>query len=564
MSDLLQNLRIGCEATGTVAHVETKALPSGFAEATVRLPAVSQPVDQIAVTLTLSDATLLTPSARVLLLGETRTAGRGAVSLGELKADGETAVVDAIGVALQGKGQTLLIGIGGFTPDFPGFTVGDSKIVVTFEPRRALAEPLELSIVIGASSAPHALLESYGDLLARGGARVAETPTGWNSWDYYQNSMTMDDLRAELAAIQTSPLAGRLRYFCLDMGWEESWGDWQPNRGFPALTEIAQEIRAAGLEPGVWISPLQARSTLPALRHDRGMLCRDANGQLVITSGQVLLDPTHPWTRGWLLNLCRGLREAGFTLFKIDYLYRNYLDLMEQLHVPTGKAAAARLFFEIIREGIGEDAHLICCGAPLPVALGLADSNRVGTDIHNFWGHIRNCAVQIAQNYWLGGRAWVNDPDFALIRCHETTDDPYLNVPYTSKLFSDPEAFWMAGEEATLVELKTWLALVHLCGGSLFTSDSLARLNDLGLGLLEKLLAERSTPARPLDLFEHTPPRLWLAEDRLGIFNFADEAVEVALPSGLPSSATDFWTGDVVTLVETITLPPRESLLLKL
>ncbi|MHB8994482.1 MAG: alpha-amylase family glycosyl hydrolase [Armatimonadota bacterium] len=563
MNDLLRSLKIECEATGTAALLETKTLGE-YSETVVKLPTGPQIVEQVTITFTLPDAGLLTPSARVLVLGESRAAGRGAVALEQLRGEDQTAVVDAIAVALHSGGQTLLIGVGAFTPDFPRLTIGDGKIVVSFELRRALTEPLELSLVVGQSADAHGLLESYGELLARGGARVGEVPTGWNSWDYYQNSMTMEDLRGELAAIKASPLAGRLRHFCIDMGWEESWGDWQPNRGFPGVAEMAREIRAAGLEPGIWISPLQARTTLPALRHNRQMLCRDGNDRPVITSGQVLLDPTHPWTRDWLFSLCRSLREAGFTLFKIDYLYRSYIDLMEQLHVPTGKAAAARLFFEIIREGIGEDAHLICCGAPLPVALGLADSNRVGTDIHNFWGHVRNCAVQIAQSYWLGGRVWINDPDFALIRCSETTDDPYLNVPYTPKPFTDPEAFWMAGEEAGLAELKTWLALVHLCGGSLFASDSIARLNDLGLGLLEKLLAEPSSPARPLDLFENTPPRVWLAEQRLGIFNFADQPAEITLPAGLPSKAVDFWTDEVVKLTETVTLPAHESLLLKL
>lgn len=566
MSDLLRDngIAIVFEVEGTQGEIETRTLGGGFVETTLKLEISAAPVERLAITYTFESDRFLSPSTRVLTLGESRGAGRGVVPLGELMVEGQPAALDAIGVALQSERQTLLVGLGGFAPDFPRFTIGDRKIEVSFEPSRVLTQPLELSVVLGLSTDAHGLLEAYGDLLARGGARLGAVPTGWNSWDYYQAAVTMENLRTELAAIQASPLAGRLRYFCIDMGWEESWGDWRPNRSFPEMAEVAREIRAAGLEPGIWISPLQARTTLPAVRNQREMLCHDRDGKLIISGGHVLLDPTHPWTQERLFSLCRGLREAGFTLFKIDYLYRDYLNQMAALHVPTGKAAAARLFLEIIREAIGEDAHLLSCGAPLPAALGLADSARIGTDIHNFWGHVRNCAVQIAMSYWQAGRVWVNDPDFALIRCSDTTDDPFLNVPYTPQPFVNPEAFWMAGEEAALAELKTWLGLVHLCGGSLFAADSMARLNGLGLSLLDKLLAEPTTPARPLDLFESTPPRVWLAEGRLGVFNFADEPAEIALPEGLPPSGLDFWSDEVVELDRSVTLLPHESLLVKL
>lgn len=550
------------EGVAAQPEAEVRGLGDGFGELLLRLKPGR--VERIRITVAVAEGALSADSARVLALGESRVAGRGVVALSELPQGDGAACVDAIAVVLAGGERALLVGIGGFTPDFPRIAVGSGSVEVSFAPERELEAPLELSLVVGESADAHALLEAYGDILARGGRRVGEIPTGWNSWDYYQAAMTMEDLRQELQAIRKSPLNGRLKYFCLDMGWEEAWGDWRPNRSFPELKQIAQEIRAAGMEPGIWLSPLQMRTTLPVARHNREMFCRDRNGQLVITGGQLLLDPTHPWTREWLSGLGRGLREAGFTLFKIDYLYRDYLNMMDQMHAPVGKAAAARLFLEIIREAIGDDAHLLACGAGLPAGLGLADSARISTDIHNFWGHVRNSAMQLAMNYWLSGRVWVNDPDFALIRCAETTDAPYLNVPYTSRPYVSPEDFWMAGEEATLAELKTWLALVHLCGGSLFAADSIARLNALGLGMLEKLLAEPTSPARPVDLFEHNPPRVWLSPDRLGIINFEDEAAEVTLPPGLPEVAEDFWTRASVPLGERVMLQAHESLLVKL
>lgn len=558
-------LAVEAQAQGTTAQTEVRRLAEGWWEITLSLAAGKVSVVQAQLTVTLP-AELLASESRVLVCGESRGAGRGAVSLRELRGENESAVVEAMAVAIQSNTRTLLVGLAGYAPDFPQITLGTGSITVSFAPRRALPEALELSVVVGMGDDAHALLERYGDLLGRGARALAPPPTGWNSWDYYQAAVTMDELRGELTAINASPLAGKLRVFCIDMGWETAWGDWRPNRNFPEMAQVATEIRAAGMEPGIWLSPLQMRPTLPVLRHRRDMLCHDENGQVILSGGHVMLDPTHPWTREWLFDLCRGLREAGFSFFKIDYLYRDYLEKMGPLQVPTGKAAAARLFLEIIREAIGDQAHLLSCGAPLPAALGLADSARIGTDIHNFWGHVRNCAVQIAMSYWQNGRLWVNDPDFALIRCRETTDDPYLNVPFTPRPFdsANPENFWMAGTDATLPELKTWLALVHLCGGSVFASDSIARLNALGLGLLQRLVAEPCAPARPLDLFAATPPRVWLAEGRLGVFNFADEVADVPLSEGLPATGEDFWTGARVELGESLRLLPHEALLVKI
>jgi len=217
---------------------------------------------------------------------------------------------------------------------------------------------------------------------------------------------------------------------------------------------------------------------------------------------------------------------------------------------------------EIIREAIGDDAHLLSCGVPLPAAFGLADSARISTDIHNFWGHVVGSALQLSVAYWLSGRVWVNDPDFALIRSPQTSDDPYLNVPYQRSPATGAGG-WMAGDDATFEELKTWLTLVHLCGGSLFASDSLPRLNALGWDTLERLYAEPSAPARPLDLFETTPPRLWLAEGRLGVINYADEPAEIPLPGNTPTRATDFWTGETVALGSSVLVPAHGSVLVK-
>ena len=546
---------------------------AGFGELRFRLiPSRPVRVERVGFALHFPDASssLLSRETRLVPLFESLTTARRVRELGAAldAAQGKLAL-HAIGVALNDRARTLIVGIGGHTPDFPVFTTDLNQTALSFGLERTISRPVQYSVLVGASDDPHGLLETYGDLLARGGSRVGEVPTGWNSWDYYQGGITLDAIVEELVAINASRLRGLLKYACVDMGWETCWGDWRPSRKFPQdPAEMASAIRAQGFEPGIWLAPLQANTYLPVARHQRDMFLRDADGEPIVMAGDgscLLFDPTHPWTEQWLYDLCSGLRKAGFSLFKIDYIYRDYLNPIVGCHdSQVGKAQAARRFLEIIRSAIGDDAHLISCGVPPPASFGLADSARVSTDIHNFWGHVRNSAIQVSQAYWLSGRMWTNDPDFALIRSAQTSDDPYLNPAYKKQPFDDGDGFWMAGEDATYAELKTWLTLVHLCGGSLFASDSIARLNGLGLDILTRLFQQPGPPARPLDLFDAVLPSVYLSDSALGIVNFSDDETEIELPASAPTSGMDFWTGEKLSLGSSVRLPGHQSLLMRL
>ena len=570
--------RLSGAAEGVSVQLSATPLDGDFLEFTLTVTPETEALVEgvhLDLTPTAEAAATLSGDAAVLTLGARLSASCGARKLSDLLGSGEgTATLDGMGVVLAtpGGGGSLLVGVAGPCPDFTETALTAGTVSFVHRPRRLLSRATEYTVAVGIADDPFALLEGYGGVLARHCRPLSPVPTGWNSWDYYQAAFTMEDLRAEMAALNTSPLRGRLRYFCLDMGWENAWGDWRPNRKFPdSPARIADEIRQAGFEPGIWTAPLQAGIWVPWTRGRRDMFLRGESGDPLVVSanGQsLLLDPTHPAAEEWLFATYRGLREAGFSLFKVDYIYRDYLEAIARTHAPdTGRVAVARRFLEIIREAIGGDAHLISCGAPLPAALGLADSARVSTDIHNFWGHIRNAAVEISALYWLNGRAWVNDPDFALVRSAEASDDPFLNVAHNRTPYTNPVSFWMAGDDATFAELRTWLSLVHLYGGSVFLSDSIARLNDLGLRTFDRLLESPCAPARPLDLFESTPPRLWLSEGAegctLGVFNWEDTKAEVVLPAGVPARAQDFWTGESRALSGAVALPPRGSLVLQ-
>ena len=546
-----------------------------FCRATLRADASSGGTAGLRLTPSGGGAELLGPDTRVLTAGVIGMPGQAATRLSRLMQDG-VARASSFYVLLYSEalGKSVLVGIGAPPDDFPYFSIDGESLQFGFEIDCGLCGEREYVLLLGVSDSPHALLEAYGEALSKFARPIGPRPVGWNSWDYYSGCVSMEDLRGEMAALAQAPYAKRVKYLCIDMGWENMWGDWRPNRKFPeTYKQIADEIRAGGFLPGIWVAPLQANVYLPIARHRRDLFCRDESGEPVIRSGNgecLLWDPTVPAVEELFRDTFSAMREAGFELFKIDYIYRQYVDAAKRFSDDSlGKAAVIRKLLRTIREAIGEEAHLVSCGAPTEAALGIADSARVSGDIHNFWGHVKACTAQVASCYWMHHRLWVNDPDFAIIRSAQTTDDPYLNRPYTKRALVDDANYWLAGPEASYEELRTWLTVVCLTGGSIFLSDSIQRLNGLGHETLEKLLAMPAVAAKPVDLLSDGPPAVWVGDSEgrrfVGIINWADEERDVALPEGvvLPEGGRDLWSGACVAAGGEVRLAPHSSVLVE-
>jgi alpha-galactosidase len=119
-------------------------------------------------------------------------------------------------------------------------------------------------------------------------------------------------------------------YFCIDSGWynelgEEWWdtvGLWSPSTSrFPGgLTEVLDEIRAAGMAPGLWLEPevVGVRSPVAAQLPSEAFFTR--GGERVIEQGRYLLDLTHPAAVAHLDRVVDFLvGELGVRYLKMDY-----------------------------------------------------------------------------------------------------------------------------------------------------------------------------------------------------------------------------------------------------
>jgi alpha-galactosidase len=236
------------------------------------------------------------------------------------------------------NGSAVLAGIAETSFESSSFAIVDGCLRAGFKLNKNFpvgSYRFKLRIAFG--NDPLRLLSAYGDYLAQF-SRTQEKiiPVGWNSWDFYGAAVAMNDIEKEMEALGALECREKVKYITIDMGWEESWGDWIPNRKFPKeLKTIAAKIRDTGFKPGIWLAPLQVSMYTRLARFRQNLFLRDETGALIIESANspvgpvLLLDYKLAEVRKLVGGWFRNLRESGFELFKIDYLYTAFLSLQE-------------------------------------------------------------------------------------------------------------------------------------------------------------------------------------------------------------------------------------------
>lgn len=400
-------------------------------------------------------------------------------------------------------------------------------------------------------------------------------PVGWNSWDYYYSAVTAEDVRENLDAIVADPvLAAAVEYAVVDMGWQHALGEWQPNHRFPAgLAALADGIAARGFVPGIWTAPLLVDPlSAPGLRGP-DMFLHTAHGDPLRHGGTYLVDPTHPVGQAFLGELYERLFAAGFRFFKVDFV--DGLLEAERFHDPSkGHLDALHDLFALIRECVGPESHILGCSLPPGCGPGVADSGRVGVDIHSQWSHVEWAFDFLQLSWWLHDRVWTNDPDFLVVRGRGTSLEAETTVRNPEAHNPEPPKWRRGSVFATVAEARTWASIVALAGGSVFLSDRLEMLNDAGRALLPPVLQPTGVAARPLDLGDGPRASFWLQalpdERRLTVINWSDEPVTRSVPlpgiaGSAPPPVRDWWSGEAVPVADdscVVRLGPRETAVL--
>jgi alpha-galactosidase len=378
---------------------------------------------------------------------------------------------------------------------------------------------------------PLPLLEAWADEMSSEmkARSPLDPPTGWCSWYIFYGQNTAQDVVDNVRAIETHGLP--LDVILMDDGYQTAIGDWLSldREKFPdGMKAVTEEIRRVGHRAGIWTAPFGAAADSQLLAQHPDWVLRDEAGQPVVGwihwgTTCYALDCTHPEVLDWLRETFTHMRqEWAIDLFKIDFLFAAAHPGRRHDGTAT-RAQALRRGVEAIREAIGDDTFLLGCGAPLGPCVGVVDGMRIGPDVdpnwHPIWRHdlssvsTKNALRNVVTRAPFHGRLWANDPDCVLVRERGQDMDLVLN------------------------EMRTLAALVTLSGGLTLNSDDLSRINPGRLKYLRQTLPPTGISARPLDLFEHEMPRLfvlpvergwgywWVA----GVINWDDHTVETTV-----------------------------------
>ncbi|CUR60474.1 putative Glycoside hydrolase clan GH-D [metagenome] len=311
-----------------------------------------------------------------------------------------------------------------------------------------------------------AALAAHADAFARnaGVTTLRPAPNAWCSWYRYFEEVTADDVRENLLACADQGLD--IDVVQIDDGWSTGLGElMRPRQGFEPVARIAEEIRASGKEVGIWLAPFLVGADTTLARQHPDWLTGDAGfnwGQRLVG-----LDLTHPGVQDHLRELLTGLREAGVTYLKLDFLYAGAVPSARHRDVTGTQAYRAGL--ELIREAAGPATYLLGCGAPILPSVGLLDGMRVSPDTFHAEAQDGSAGLRglmpLAARAWQHGRFWMNDPDCLVAR-----------PSYALR--------------------EQWAEACSTYGGARTVSDRIADLDDWGLATTRRLLADRA-PSGP-------------------------------------------------------------------
>jgi alpha-galactosidase len=309
-------------------------------------------------------------------------------------------------------------------------------------------------------------LATVGERLARG--EIRSVPPGWCSWSCYFRWITETAVLENLRAAER--LALPVEIVQVDDGYEAGIGDWlDDDSRFGSLRRTADIICSAAKVPGLWTAPFLVgeRSALAAAHPE--WLVEDADAGWNWGQRLRVLDVSHPDAASHLQSTYETLAAWGFSYFKLDFLYAGALE--GRRHAHCSELDAYREGLRIVRDGVGHDAILLGCGAPLLPSIGLVDAMRIGPDVlPEPFGDppvapepdLQDAIRLTRARAWTHARLWVADPDCVVAR---------------------PE----------IDQREAWSAHVEALGGLAFSSDRLEALDERGLELTRRALKPSST-----------------------------------------------------------------------
>jgi hypothetical protein len=420
-------------------------------------------------------------------------------------------------------------------------------------------------------------LEKLAETIARFyHVRVKPVPSGYMTWYHARG---LDEKRMPQLA---EWCAGHLKkygfeFLQIDDGWQAADRDFtahDPKGAYPSgMKPTAEAVTRRGFAAGIWLTPFGWDHKRPVFAGHQDWFVKRRDGSVyAVTWGGDCLDMSHPEARKFLGEIIgRISHEWGYKFFKLDGLWAGvaagllYPDPTFRpdgfgdavFHNPeVSNIEAYRTGLKAVRQAAGPDAYLLGCTVSqnmrtLGATIGLVDGIRIGIDSGRSWpGILANVNTSTAM-YFLHGRVWHNDPD----------------VLYLDKSF-------------TLDQVRAFASWIALTGQMYMVSEWLPDVPPERLDVVRRTIPNHNLRARPLDLFETFPARIWhlrsgdgdCRRDVVGVFNWDDKPQTIAVDLarlGLPlgTVAFDYWQDRLVPASGPslrLDLPPRSCRVLVL
>lgn len=416
-------------------------------------------------------------------------------------------------------------------------------------------------VLVGADRSALTAMEDVGEVVGAASAArrwAGEPVVGWESWYHYGFSVT-PEVVLENAGLMRERFGERFRVVQVDDGWERGYGDWRPRNGFPDdLSDLTAALRALGCTAGLWLAPFMVQPGGGGIGRERPdlLIRRGDEPRTDPLVGRHGVDASHPDAAEWLGALGATVREWGFDMVKLDFLYIGAMEGGRHDPEVTGTEALRRGLRAFV-DGVGDDVYVLGCGMPLLPAVGICHGNRVGGDL-------------AAPVLWQVPELLPFDPDLGWLGIHPQARNLAARWWTHRRLFdADPDVVMALGPDDgppyTVEEVRTLATLAALCGGPFLLADALGGLPETKRAVLEApWLADLAWGEgfRPVDLFgrvDRTPPEhthylapptdlasVWEAtrdgRRYAALFNWGDRPATRSVHLGA-DRARELWTG---------------------
>jgi Melibiase/Alpha galactosidase C-terminal beta sandwich domain len=326
-------------------------------------------------------------------------------------------------------------------------------------------------------------------------------------------------------------------HLTIGSGWDDSSGSWMPDpAAFPrGIRPIADYAHQRGLTLGLEIAPFTVPVSAPWLRDHPDWVSAPASSIPGAPSADMsILDASQPLVQSYLAALGDrvGTKWGVDAVHGVNTAALSQADSVQQ--ESTTRVEAMRLGLASFREGLGPDVQIwqnADDSAPFAAVSGKSYLAHAPTE----WRYrpLQQQESVVAQ---------------ATQAARQSLSNPHLGVSQYAFVNND---------HFSIGQQRAWLTALALSGSSIQIDASLDKVSPSSLDMLTRILPLPERPAKPMDLFFTSRPRIWYVPihtpfgewNIVALFNWSTARPQditipfapLSLQPGAFYSVYDFW-----------------------